>query len=206
MKKKIIDGYFPSSKAVVTPIFIFDEFNYESVSLSGRKDILFVGGFNHKPNEDAVLWFVKEIWPNILREIPDCKFIVAGSNPTEKIRKLASKNIIVTGFVSDNMLDEYYQQCKVCVIPLRFGAGVKGKTIEAIYKKIPIVSTPIGVEGLYDIENYVDATEEPSEFARKVINYYKNDDLAEKAVSKYHEYLSKYFSDEYTKKIFKNIF
>ena len=205
-EKKIIDGYFPSSKAVVTPIFIFDEFNYESVSLSGRKDILFVGGFNHKPNEDAVLWFVKEIWPNILREIPDCKFIVAGSNPTEKIRKLASKNIIVTGFVSDNMLDEYYQQCKVCVIPLRFGAGVKGKTIEAIYKKIPIVSTPIGVEGLYDIENYVDATEEPSEFARKVINYYKNDDLAEKAVSKYHEYLSKYFSDEYTKKIFKNIF
>lgn len=205
-EKKIIDEYFPTSKAVVTPIFIFDEFNYESVKFSGRKNILFVGGFNHKPNEDAVLWFIKEIWPSILKEIPECKFIVAGSNPTEKIRSLASENIVVTGFVPDDLLNEYYQQCRVCVIPLRFGAGVKGKTIEALSKKIPIVSTPIGVEGLYDIESYVESTAEPNGFAQKVINYYKDDDLAEKTVSKYHEYLSKYFSSEYTKKIFKNIF
>lgn len=205
-EKKIIDEFFPTSKAVVTPIFIFDKFNHDSVKLSGRKDILFVGGFNHKPNEDAVLWFIKEIWPSILKEIPDCRFIVAGSNPTEKIRSLASENIVVTGFVPDDVLNEYYQQCRVCVIPLRFGAGVKGKTIEAIYKKIPIVSTPIGVEGLYDIESYIEATAAPNEFAQKVVRYYKDDVLAEKTVSKYHEYLSKYFSEEYTKKIFKNIF
>lgn len=205
-EKKIIDEYFTGSKAVVVPIFIFNKFNYKPINLFGKKDILFVGGFNHKPNEDGVLWFVKKIWPSILKEIPDCKFIVAGSNPTEKIRSLESENIVVTGFVADDVLDEYYRQCRVCVIPLRFGAGVKGKTIEAIYKKIPIISTPIGVEGLYDIESYIDATEEPNEFAKKVIDYYKNDDLAEKTVSKYHEYLSKYFSDEYTKKVFKNIF
>lgn len=205
-EKKIIDEYVSGQKAVVTPLFIFDEFNCEPLSLFGRKDLLFVGGFNHKPNEDAVLWFVNEIWPTILKEIPDCKFIIAGSNPTEKIRALAAENIIVTGFVSDEILEEYYQQCRVCVIPLRFGAGVKGKTIEAIYKKIPIVSTPIGIEGLYEIENYVVPASKADEFAKKVIDYYKDDNLAKSDVAKYHEYLSKYFSVEYTQEIFKNIF
>ncbi len=204
-EKKIIDEHFHSEKAVVVPLFIYDNFNYEPVNLSGRKNLLFVGGFSHKPNEDAVLWFVNEIWPNVLAEIPDCKFIIAGSNPTEKIRSLASDSIVVTGFVSDEVLQTYYQQCRVCVIPLRFGAGVKGKTIEAIYNKIPIVSTPIGIEGLYEVEDYIDSTAAPKEFARKVIDYYKDDGLARATVAKYHEYLSKYFSNEHTTQIFKNI-
>ena len=204
-EKKIIDEHFCSEKAVVVPLFIYDNFNYEPVNLSGRKNLLFVGGFNHKPNEDAVLWFVNEIWPNILAEIPDCKFIIVGSNPTEKIKALASDSIIVTGFVSDEVLQTYYQQCRVCVIPLRFGAGVKGKTIEAIYNKIPIVSTPIGVEGLYEVEGYIASTADPKEFAKKVIAYYKDDGLVAETVAKYHEYLSKYFSHSHTTQIFKDI-
>lgn len=204
-EKKIIDAHFSSEKAVVVPLFIYDKFNYEPINLSGRSNLLFVGGFNHKPNEDAVLWFVNEIWPDILQEIPDCKFIIAGSNPTDKIKALASDSIIVTGFVSDEVLQNYYQQCRVCVIPLRFGAGVKGKTIEAIYNKIPIVSTPIGVEGLYEVEGYIDSTADQKEFANKVIAYYKDDGLAAETVAKYHEYLSKYFSNAHTTQIFKNI-
>lgn len=205
-EKKIIDDRFHSEKAVVVPLFIYDKFNYETVNLSERRNLLFVGGFSHKPNEDAVLWFINDIWPRILKEVPDCKFIIAGSNPTEAICALASENIIITGFVSDELLKDYYERCRVCVIPLRFGAGVKGKTIEAMYSKIPIVSTPIGVEGLSEIEDYVASTSKADEFAKRVIEYYKNDLLAEKDAARYHEYLNKYFSNEYTTQIFKNIF
>lgn len=205
-EKKIIDGYFSKDKSIVTPIFIFDKFKDEDINFKNRKNILFVGGFNHKPNEDAVIWFVNEVWPQVLQKVDDCKFIIVGSNPTEKIRSLQSKNIIVTGFVSDEELKKYYNQCRVCVIPLRFGAGVKGKTIEAIYNKIPVVSTPIGVEGLFEIENYINSTRNANEFAKKIVDFYKNDELAIDSVSKYHEYLNKYFSKEYTKEIFKKIF
>lgn len=75
-----------------------------------------------------------------------------------------------------------------------------------MYSKIPIVSTPIGVEGLSEIEDYVASTSKADEFAKRVIEYYKNDLLAEKDAARYHEYLNKYFSNEYTTQIFKNIF
>ena len=205
-EKKIIDEYFSKDKSVVVPIFIFDKFDYTQKNLLGKKDILFVGGFNHKPNEDAVLWFVEEVWPKILKKVPECKFIVVGSNPTKKVREIASESIIVTGFVTDEELKEYYSHCRVCVIPLRYGAGVKGKTIEAIYNKIPIVSTSIGVEGLDEIENYVSVANNSYDFADKILEYYENDQLVIDDVSKYHKYLNKYFSEEHTKKIFGTIF
>ena len=167
---------------------------------------MFVGGFNHRPNEDAVIWFVKQIWPSISNRVPECKFIIVGSNPTEKVKSLASKNIIVTGFVTDEELKEYYSNCRVCVIPLRYGAGVKGKTIEAIYNKIPIVSTSIGVEGLDEIENYISVANNSEDFVDKVLEYYENDKLVADDVLKYHEYLNKYFSEEHIKKIFKSLF
>ena len=204
-EKNIIEKSF-KNKAVVTPIFIFDKFDNTEVDLLGKKNIMFVGGFNHKPNEDGVLWFINEVWPTVSEKLPDCKFIIAGSNPTEKIKKLESDRIKVTGFVSDEQLEEYYNSCRVCVVPLRYGAGVKGKTIEAIYHKIPIVSTPIGVEGLMDIESCIKPTIDPTEFSNKIIEYYNNDELVQKDVSKYHKYLSKYFSSEYTKSIFKDLF
>lgn len=204
-EKGIIEKSF-ENKAVITPIFIFDKFDNTKVDLSGKKDIMFVGGFNHRPNEDGVLWFIDKVWPMVSKELPDCNFIIAGSNPTEKIKNLASDRIKVTGFVSDEQLEEYYNSCRVCVVPLRYGAGVKGKTIEAIYHKIPIVSTPIGVEGLMDIESCIKPTIDPTEFSNKIIEYYKNDELVQKDVSEYHKYLNKYFSSEYTKKIFKDIF
>ena len=187
------------------PIFIFDKFNFDKVDFSEKKDIIFVGGFKHKPNEDAVLWFVRDIWPKILKEVPECNFIIAGSSPTEKIKELECDNIKVTGFISDEELAGYYKNCKVCVIPLRFGAGVKGKTIEAIYNKIPVVSTSVGIEGINGIEECISAADTDKDFANKVIEYYNNPKLAEETVDNYHRYLSKYFSSDYAKDLFRDI-
>ena len=69
---------------------------------------MFIGGFLHHPNIDAVLYFIKSIFPIILKEIPDIRFIVAGSEPPKEIKDLASEKIIITGYIPINEIDEYF--------------------------------------------------------------------------------------------------
>lgn len=106
------------------------------------------GGFEHAPNVDAVLWFAKEVYPTILPQYPDMKWYVVGGKVSKKIAELALDNIIIEGFVSDEDLEKLYRKCRISIVPLRFGAGVKGKVVEAAYYQIPLVTTSIGAEGL----------------------------------------------------------
>ena len=94
-----------------------------------RKDVMFIGGFWHKPNEDAVLFFVEEILPLIRKRLPDVKFICVGSNPSERLLALASDTISVTGYVQD--VSPIFKSCRVFVSPLRYGAGMKGRSARA---------------------------------------------------------------------------
>jgi len=141
-----------------------------------RKDIMFLGGFFHKPNEDGVLWFVNDIFPFIKEKIPDVKFIIVGSNPTEKIIRLSSLDILVTGFVED--IAKYFQDNKVFVAPLRYGAGFKIKIAQALSYGIPVITTSIGAEGM-GLKNRESALigDTPEEFARDVIDVYTNEEL-----------------------------
>ena len=131
------------------PIYIYDKLlsNVEK-DFSKRKDLIFVGGFSHPPNKDAVLWFSKYVYPKIVYRFQDIIWHIVGSNIPYEIRKLESKNIKIEGFLSDEDLSSLYQKCRIAIVPLRFGAGVKGKIIEAAYNQIPIVTTSIGGEGI----------------------------------------------------------
>ena len=97
---------------------------------------MFVGGFAHGPNIDAAIWFVTQVYP-LIREKEKIPFYIVGSNPTDEVKALANDDVIVTGFVSDEELDRIYSNCKMAVVPLRYGAGVKGKVIEALYNGMP---------------------------------------------------------------------
>jgi len=131
------------------PLYIFDkQYNNIEKDFSKRKDLLFVGGFLHRPNVDGIIWFSKNIYPKIIEKFPNMIFHVVGTNVTEEIMKLQSNNIKIEGFLSDQDLHLLYQRCRMFVIPLRFGAGVKGKIIEAAHNQIPIITTSIGGEGL----------------------------------------------------------
>jgi len=161
------------------PIFILtDVHNIRSntPSFSERKDIMFVGNFNHNPNEDAVLYFVKEIFPLIKRNLPEIKFYIVGNNPSEKIKALQKDDIIVTGWVAD--VKQYIDKCRIEVVPLRFGAGNKGKVGEALSSGLPIVTTSIGAEGM-GIENEIHAfvSDDAKQFADYVIKLYNSEDL-----------------------------
>ncbi len=144
-----------------------------------RKDLLFVGNFNHKPNEDAVFYFVEKIFPAIKAQLPDIKFYVVGANPSPKLQSLANKSIIVTGWVPK--IEPYLEKCRISVVPLRFGAGNKGKVAQSLSFGVPIVTTSIGAEGM-GIQNRKHAliSDSADEFAKLVVELYTNKQLWEK--------------------------
>jgi GT2 family glycosyltransferase/glycosyltransferase involved in cell wall biosynthesis/Tfp pilus assembly protein PilF len=144
-----------------------------------RKDFLFVGNFNHGPNEDAVLHFVQSIFPAIRREIPDSKFLIVGNNPTPKVKSLASDAVIVTGWVPSVV--PYIESAKVSVVPLRYGAGVKGKVGETFAHGLPTVMTSIGAEGMNIINGeHAFVTDDPSQFAACAVSLYRDSETWEK--------------------------
>ncbi len=112
-----------------------------------RRDLLFVGGFQHPPNSDAVLWFVRDILPRVHAAIPGLRLHVIGSKVTEAIRALASEQVIVHGFVDD--IAPAMDAARISIAPLRYGAGVKGKVNMAMSYGLPVVATPMAVEGMH---------------------------------------------------------
>ncbi|MCR5370499.1 MAG: glycosyltransferase [Clostridium sp.] len=151
--------------------YVYDTFlDNINENFAEREGLLFVGGFAHPPNADAVLWFVREVFPAIRRELP-VNFYIVGSRATEEIKALhnPSEGIIVKGFVSDEELAALYQSCRLVVVPLRYGAGVKGKVVEAIYNGAPIITTSVGSEGIENVENVLEVEDIPENFAKKTV-------------------------------------
>jgi len=165
---------------------------------AGRKDIMFIGGFVHPPNEDGVCWFVQEILPRIMREIPDIRLYIIGSYPTKKVKSLSSENVIVTGYVHD--VSHYFQSTRVCVAPIRYGAGVKGKIIHSMSYGVPVVTTTIGAEGL-GLENGANAfiSDSVEAFAEKVLQLYRDADTWSRISKNSFEWAKVNFSPEVAK-------
>ena len=141
-----------------------------------RRDFLFIGGFEHTPNVDAMLWFCAEIMPKILKELPDTKFHIIGSKMPESVRALASDHVVTHGYVEN--VDLFFESCLLSVAPLRFGAGVKGKTNQSMSFGVPVVSTSIGAEGMHlTHEKNILLADQPLEFAQQVIRLHRDREL-----------------------------
>jgi glycosyltransferase involved in cell wall biosynthesis len=143
---------------------------------ASRSGLLFVGGFGHRPNVDAVRWFHAEVFPHVKAEIGDVRLFVVGSSPPDEILSLARPDVVVTGHVPSTT--PYLAACRVSVAPLRYGAGMKGKIGEALGHGLPVVSTSIGAEGM-QLEDGVHAliADDPRGFAEKVVRLYLDPDL-----------------------------
>lgn len=143
---------------------------------SDRSGLIFVGGFNHSPNIDAVEFFVGEVLPLVRDQIPGIHFTIVGSNPPESIRGMQSSSVTVTGWVKK--ISYLYHQARVSVAPLRFGAGVKGKIGEALNFGVPMVTTNIGADGMGLQHNHdVLIANTAQDFARAVIDCHTNLEL-----------------------------
>jgi GT2 family glycosyltransferase/glycosyltransferase involved in cell wall biosynthesis len=141
-----------------------------------RKDIWFVGGFQHQPNVDAMQWFVADIWPRVRPSLPEVVFHIVGSKLPPEIAALAGNGVEVHGFVSD--LDGFLDGCRLAVAPLRYGAGVKGKVNQSMAHGQPVVATPIAVEGMA-IESGVEAlvADSAEHFAEAIVQLYRDGEL-----------------------------
>ncbi|MEM6486135.1 MAG: glycosyltransferase, partial [Pseudomonadota bacterium] len=159
------------------------------------RSMLFVGGYNHPPNVDAAIWLVKEVLPALRDSEGDVEVHIVGSNPPQSINDLASHGVIVHGYLSDEELDTLYRQVTVAVVPLRFGAGVKGKVIEAIAQGVPLVTTSIGAEGIPDAELVMSVADEAESFARAVHDVFERTvDLSDR-LTRYPDWLNQHFSE-----------
>jgi glycosyltransferase involved in cell wall biosynthesis len=143
---------------------------------SERRDLMFIGGFEHPPNIDAVEWLVGEILPRVHREEPELRAFLLGSKPTDRVRRLASDRVTVTGHVPD--VGPYFSRCRLSVAPLRYGAGIKGKVNQSLAYGMPCVLTGIAAEGM-GLEHGVDAmiADSAAEFADCILAVYRDAEL-----------------------------
>lgn len=159
-----------------------------------RKNLLFVGGFNHKPNYDAILWFLDEIFPKIIEKNSEIKVIIVGSNMPNDIKEKESEKIIIKGFVSDEELLELYKSSRLVIVPLRYGAGIKGKVIEAFYNGVPVITTNVGIEGMKNASNVAIIANTSEEFSSKILEYYNDNESLIKLSEAGIDYVNNYFS------------
>ncbi len=179
------------------PLYILnpDDMAQYTYSARKRKNIMFVAGFQHTPNIDGAIWFVKNVFPKIKQQYKDIKLYLVGSNPTDEILQLASKDVIVTGFVTDAELDKFYSEIRLVVVPLRTGAGVKGKIIESVFHKVPVITTDIGIEGIDNSSKQIIVKNSASEFAKSVCDLYTNYTELDTKSKNSAQFIKKYFSE-----------
>jgi glycosyltransferase involved in cell wall biosynthesis len=156
----------PLARAVARNVNDFDE----------RKNIAFVGGYFHAPNVDGLRHFLDDIWPLVLKRIPEAEFIAMGASMPEELAKRRDKGLVVRGYVED--LASELSTIRVMVAPLRVGAGAKGKVASALAHGVPCVVSPIAAEGMnvHDRQTVLLA-HSPSEFAERIEELYRDADL-----------------------------
>lgn len=147
------------------------------VGFAERRDIVFVGGFRHPPNVDAVLWLVQAIWPRVREALPDVALHVVGGDVPDHVAVLAGEpGVEVHGYLPD--IEPLMDGCRLAVAPLRYGAGVKGKINLSMAHGQPVVSTACGVEGMH-LDPGVDVlvADQADAFAEAVVAAYTDQAL-----------------------------
>lgn len=184
--KVIADEVGGDREFIANPVFIYsaDQIENARSTLSRIKDnaaprLLFVGGFNHHPNREGIIWFVNEVMPLIRNELDGVKLDIAGSSPPAEVLALAGPDVDVLGLVSDSHLHQLYASASLAIAPLRYGAGVKGKVIEALALGVPVATTPIGAQGIGPGDEILFLGESPAELANAIVKAVTDREAAE---------------------------
>jgi O-antigen biosynthesis protein len=175
--KRFLQQFAPDALVEIVPN-IHKSAN-RGLPFAARRDLLFVGSYRHRPNADAVFYFLDEIFPLVLRRLPDARLIVVGSHPTPEILARASENVIVKGFVAE--VELLFAESRVFVAPLRYGAGMKGKIGQALAHGLPVVTSGVGAEGMnLQHEREVLIADAPADFAAEIHRVYADENLWER--------------------------
>ena len=177
-----------------------------SVTFNASKDIVFIGGYKHPPNVDAVEWLVDKVWPAMQKKLPEAKLIICGSSMPDHFKSFASEDIIIKGFVPD--LDELLSKTRLTIAPLRFGAGQKGKVTSSFGAGVPCVGTDVAFEGMPE-DGLVDIKLEaksPEDFAALASQVYNDEKLWNKISKAGLDYYDQNFAYTSVAKIYGQLF
>ena len=171
---RMVEDEVPGARTIVLPN-VHAPVDGDIPGPASRRDLLFIGGFLHPPNVDAMVWFVGEVLPAIRREV-DVSLWILGSEPPPEVKRLASEHVRVTGYIPD--VTPHFHNARIFVAPLRYGAGMKGKLGQAMTLGLPVVTTSIGSEGMRMSDGVHMMVRDGAEaFAQAVIDLYTDDAL-----------------------------
>ena len=141
-------------------------------SFGARTGIGFVGGFDHDPNVDAIMFFLNEIWPLVRRELPDVQLSIVGAHLPDSVLASMPCGVSYLGPIPD--LDPWFDSLRLTIAPLRYGAGAKGKVVSSLAAGVPCVGTMMAMEGM-GLQNGINIAlgDTPALFAAQVIEVYR---------------------------------
>lgn len=177
-----------------------------ATAFAQRRDLVFVGGFAHPPNVDAVRWFIAEIFPRIRGHLPEAAFHCVGSRPPADLLALDGMDgVRVHGYVED--LSPFMDDVRIALAPLRFGAGVKGKINLSMAHGQPVVATACAAEGMY-LEDGRDVliADDAEGFAQAVIRLYQDEGLWREISAAGMENVERHFSMDAARAVVRQVF
>lgn len=200
---ELLKNQFQISENLIYHLPIFAEKLENLPSFDERKDFIFIGNFLHEPNWNAVQYLSETIWPLIRTKLPDIKMLIYGAYPSQKVVQLhkPKSNFYIMGRADDAL--EVVKKAKIVLAPIRFGAGIKGKLLEAMQCGTPSVTTSIGAEsmnGNLDWNGFIE--DNPNGFVRKAVDLYNNATIWKKCQENGFEILEQ----RYKKSSFENDF
>lgn len=178
--------------------------NYDR-NIQETQDIYFVGS-SHPPNFDGINYFLETYW-DLINNILNIKCHVIGSGYEKIHDKFENKNVIFHGYVSDDRLSNIILKCRINIVPLRIGAGIKGKILQSLNNKIPTITTHKGMEGM-ELEHYkniIMLNLDDEEYVKKFVQYYHDIELLKKISDNGYKTIKKYYSLQQNKKYFQEI-
>ncbi len=183
--KQDLDRMIKSSRPItVVPIASAPDTVPVTQRLPEARNILSVGSMFYPANVEGVLWFAQEIFPKVKAQVPEVKLFLVGNRPAPEIRQLADKepSIVVTGYVEE--LDPYLEQSAVMIAPIRYGSGMRVKTLDALARGMPLVTTSFGCQGLEVSHNEnILIADEAADFAELVIKAIQDRDFADRVAA-----------------------
>ncbi|MBN1121878.1 MAG: glycosyltransferase family 4 protein [Anaerolineae bacterium] len=178
------------------PALSFDQDQLPDHPLPDGKHLLFVGSFRHHPNIDGLHWFLEEVWDSVQSAHPDVVLDVVGSGVPPELRSLASSRVDFHGWVDDNQLAALYTHARVAILPMRYGAGLKGKLLEAMFYGVPVVGTSISLEGCPDIDTVCSPADSAETFSADIARLLDDDAECHRRTAAGRELIERHFSEQ----------
>lgn len=192
-----------SKKITILPNGIDTDY-FKPSMVSKKYDITFVGNMNYPPNVDGASLLVEEIMPLVWSELPEVTVQIGGANPNQRVKKLASSKVTVTGWMDD--IRECYRNTRVFIAPMRIGTGLQNKLLEAMAMKIPCITTPLSFEPLKatrDVDILVGSS--AKELSGHLVKLLTDENFSNRIATTGYEFILKNYSMHHSQKLLNDV-